>query len=98
MFSEAAFSIAALEQLNEHQPTTSLVLALCPAGSLLLLAVLLFIFSIPLGHRLASTISEESANPPSFEETQSIAFAAAGIVILAIALPNIGRACESLYS
>jgi len=73
------------------------LLTFLPGGSLLLLAALLFVFSAPIARRLAPA---ESAGPAetvcTFEQLQAIAFAVAGILILAWALPNVGRAVEGL--
>jgi hypothetical protein len=74
-------------------------MALLPCGSLLLLAALLFAYSVPLARRLAP---DESASPAemacTFEQLQAIAFAVAGILILAAALPSLGRAAEGLIT
>jgi hypothetical protein len=72
--------------------------ALLPGGSLLILAVLLFVFSQPLARRIASTTSPEPVGSVcTFEQCQSIAFAAAGVLILAAALPSVGRAVQDLF-
>ena len=77
----------------------TLGLASLPGVSLLLLAVFLFVFSVPIARRLTPAESAGVAETVcTFEELQAIAFAAAGILILATALPNVGRAVEGLLS
>jgi hypothetical protein len=74
-------------------------LALFPSGSLLLLATLLFIFAPSLARHLAPPVADESKKTAcSFEDLQSIVFAAVGILILSNALPSVGRALQNLYA
>jgi hypothetical protein len=77
--------------------STAIFCALLPGGLLLVLSILLFVFSQPLARRIASTTSSEpDGSPCTFEQVQSIAFAAAGVLILATALPSVGRALQDL--
>jgi hypothetical protein len=70
---------------------------LLPGGSLLLAAILLYVFSLPLARRLASVQPAESAETAcTFEQLQAVAFAVAGILVLAFALPSVFRAVESV--
>jgi hypothetical protein len=75
----------------------SIFTSLLPGGSLLVLAVVLFVFSEPLARRLASSPSADAKESVcTFEQLQALAFAVAGILILATALPSLGRAVQSL--
>ena len=57
--------------------------ALLPGGSLLLAAILLYVFSLPLARRLAAVQPAESTTPGcTVEQLQTVAFAVAGILIL----------------
>jgi hypothetical protein len=68
-----------------------------PGGSLLFLAVVLFIFAEPLARRLASSPSADAKEVAcTFEQLQALAFAVAGILILATSLPSLGRALQDL--
>jgi hypothetical protein len=76
----------------------SIFTSLLPGGSLLILAVLLFIFAKPLARRLAgSEPSDAKENFCTFEQLQALAFAVAGILILTTALPSLGRAIQNLF-
>ncbi len=80
-----------------HSQPVAIFMALLPGSSLLLLSILLFVFSQPLGRRIASSTSPSpSESVCTFDQFQSIAFAVAGILILATALPSVGRALQSL--
>ncbi len=69
-----------------------------PGGAQLILGLLLIVFSTPLARRLAPPVADESHKTAcTFEEIQAIAFAVAGVLILAMALPNVGRAGIHLY-
>ena len=72
--------------------------SLLPGVSLLVLAIVLFIFSVPLARRLASSHSGDGKETVfTFEDLQALAFAVAGILILATSLPNLGRALQDLF-
>jgi len=80
-----------------HSQSTAIFTALLPGGLLLILSILLFVFSQPLARRIASTTSTEpSGSVCTFEQVQSIAFAVAGVLILATSLPSVGRALQGL--
>ena len=80
-----------------HMRSTAFFTALLPGGLLLILSILLFVFSEPLARRVASTTSiETSGSVCTFDQVQSIAFAVAGILIVAMALPSAGRALQGL--
>ena len=79
--------------------SSAFLLSFLPGASLLLLAVLLFVFSAPIAQRLTPPESSALAETAcTFEQLQAIAFAVAGIMILAPVLPNVGRAVEGLVS
>jgi hypothetical protein len=70
---------------------------LLPGVALLLLGGLLLLFSGPLAHRLvpsANTGVQMAAC--TFDQMQALAFAAAGLLILADAFPGLVRAVENL--
>jgi hypothetical protein len=72
--------------------------SLLPGGSLLVLAIVLFIFSAPLARRLTSSLSTDAKeNVCTFEQLQALAFAVAGILILTTSLPSLGRALQDLF-
>jgi hypothetical protein len=72
--------------------------ALLPGGSLLILAIVLFVFSQPLARLIASpTSAEPGGSVCTFEQVQSIAFAAAGVFVLATAFPSVGGALQDLF-
>jgi hypothetical protein len=76
----------------------SIFTSLLPGGSLLVLAVVLFILSEPLARRLASSPSADAKESVcTFEQFQALAFAVAGILILASSLPGLGRAVQDLF-
>jgi hypothetical protein len=76
----------------------SIFTSLLPGGSLLILAVVLFIFSEPLARRIASSPSADAREVAcTFEQLQALAFAVAGILILATSLPSLGRAVQDLF-
>ena len=82
------------ESFGRSQPS-AVFTALLPGGSLLLLSILLYVFSQPLARRIApSTSTEPSGSVCTFEQVQSIAFAVAGVLILATSLPSVGRALQ----
>jgi hypothetical protein len=70
---------------------------LLPGVALLLLGGGLFLFSEPLARRFVPSAAT-GAQPAActFEQVQSLAFAAAGLLILADAVPGLVRAIESL--
>ena len=73
--------------------------SLIPGGLTLLLAILLYGFSKPLARRMAPPIATEQKETVfSYEELQAVLFSVTGLLILAIALPNIGRSLERLIT
>ena len=79
-------------------PSTAIFTSLLPGGSLLILAIMLFFFSGPLARRLSSSLpSDTTESICTFEQFQALAFAVAGILILATSLPNLGRAAQDLF-
>ncbi len=77
---------------------TTAILTLLPGGLVLVLAIVLFIFSEPLARRLASSLSSDvKEGGCTFEQLQALAFAVAGILILATSLPSLGRALQNLF-
>jgi len=60
-----------------------------PAVVLAGFAVLLFWYSEPLARRLAPPVSAETLTGCSFEQAQTLAFAAAGILILVTSVPAV---------
>jgi len=86
------------DALGFSQSSTAIFSALLPGGSLLVLAIVLFIFSEPLARRLASSLSTDAKESVcTFEQLQALAFAVAGILILATSLPSLGRALQDLF-
>ena len=78
--------------------TTAIFSSLLPGGSLLVLAIVLFIFSEPLARRLTFSLSGDGKESIcTFEQLQALAFAVAGILILATSLPSFGKALQSLF-
>jgi len=76
----------------------SIFTSILPGGSLLILAIILFIFSEPLARRLASSArSDAEESICTFEQIQTLAFAVAGILILSTSLPSLGRALQDLF-
>ena len=77
--------------------TSAVVMALLPGGSLLVTAILLYVFSLPLARRLVAVQPAENAETAcTFEQLQTAAFAVAGILILAPALPSVFRGIEAV--
>lgn len=71
--------------------------ALLPGSSLLVLSILLFVFSEPLARRIASpSATEPGENACTFDQVQGIAFGIAGIIILVMTLPILGRTLQGL--
>ena len=100
MFSSFAFviSISANNPLGLSQPVT-VCLALLPGASLIVLGILLFVMAPLLGRHLAGP--EAAGVMPgacTFEQVQSLVFAAAGIFILTLSLPAAARALETLIT
>ena len=94
-FGLTAFMFA--PESSGHSQPFAIFIALLPGSSLLLLSILLFAFSQPLARRIASTTSPEpSESVCTFGQFQAIAFGVAGILILATALPSLGRALQGL--
>ncbi|MDR3457737.1 MAG: hypothetical protein P4N60_09850 [Verrucomicrobiae bacterium] len=86
-------------QSADHLQPSAVFISLLPGGLLLLLAILLFVYSPPLARRLAAPAAPEPAgNGCTVEQVQAIAFGIAGILILAEALPNVGRAGQGLLA
>ena len=78
--------------------STAIFTSLLPGGLLLILAILLFIFSEPLARRITSSLSSDTKESIcTFEQLQALAFAVAGILILATSLPSLGRAFQDLF-
>ena len=76
----------------------SIFSSLLPGASLLVFAIVLYIVSEPLARRLAGSPSTDAKESVcTFEQFQALAFAVAGIVILATALPSLGRAVQDLF-
>jgi hypothetical protein len=89
MFSPGAFS---------GSQSTAIFTSLLPGGSLLVLAIVLFIFSEALARRLTSSLSGDGKEIVcTFEQLQALAFAVAGILILTTSLPSFGKALQSLF-
>ena len=84
------------DPFGRSQPS-AVATALLPGSSLFVAAVVLYVFSVPLARRLAAVQPTDTAEPAcSFEQLQTIAFAVAGILILAFALPSVFRGVESV--
>jgi hypothetical protein len=100
LFAALGFVAAVTVPNAFSQPQSeSVILSLLPAGLLLLLAVLLFALSVPFAHWLTRpTSAEPKENVCTFEQFQAIAFAVAGILILATVLPSVGRALQDLVA
>ncbi len=80
-----------------HNDMEAILATSIPGVLSLLLAILLYIFSKPLARRLAPPVSDETKEIIcSFEQLQTVLFAAAGLLILAKALPSMGRALDQL--
>ena len=97
----AAFGVVgALSRTEDpfgRSQTSAVATALFPGASLLIIAILLYVFSVPLSKYLAAGTSNESSQSAcSFEQLQVIAFAVAGILILVFALPSFLRGIEAV--
>lgn len=96
----SAFGLVGTEivQTVGRSQTSAVIESLLPPILLLLSAILLFIFSVPLARRLtASCISDGKESVCNFEQLQALAFAVAGILIIATSLPSLGRAVQDLF-
>jgi hypothetical protein len=77
--------------------TSAVAMALLPGASLLIAAILLFVFSLPLARRLSALHPTENAETTfTFEQLQTVAFAVTGILILAFPLPSVFREVEAV--
>ena len=91
------FAAVAVSNSSEHLLSTAIFDALLPGSSLLVLSILLFVFSQPLARWIASPAANEPGeNTCTLDQVQSIAFGVVGILILATALPALGRALQGL--
>ena len=76
----------------------SVFTSLLPGGLLFILAILLFTFSDALARRITSSLSSDTKESIcTFEQLQALAFAVAGILVLATSLPSLGRAAQDLF-
>jgi hypothetical protein len=96
----AAFGVVgALSRAEDplgRSQTSAVVTALFPGGSLLIVAILLYLFSVRLAKHLAGGHQNENTQPTcSFEQLQIIAFAFAGILILVLEIPGLLRGIEA---
>mgnify|MGYP001608239338 CR=1 FL=1 len=79
--------------------TSALVASLLPGVCLLAIGILLIVFSTPLGEKLHRPVTAETiASPISFEQIQVLAFAVAGVLIFADALPQLFNSIFHLIS
>jgi hypothetical protein len=96
----SAFGLVAAESGQEyfgHTKFIAIFVTLLPGGLLLVFSLLLFVYSQPLARRIASSTSIESNESVcTFEQFQSIAFAVAGVLILATSLPSVGQSLHDL--
>jgi uncharacterized membrane protein len=84
---------------NLGMPASELLSFLLAGGSLLLMAVLLFVFSVPLAGRLApDDPAGQKEMVCTFEQLQATAFAVAGILILVDVVPKLVRVLSGLIS
>jgi len=93
---------AAQISTSTGQPATpgflSSLISLIPGGLQVLFGVLLFVLSEPLARRMIPPVRSRAKKVVcSFEEVQSIAFAAVGILIVVDTFPILGRTIQSLY-
>ena len=92
--------VAALSRTEDplgRSQASAVATALLPGSSLLIVAIVLYVFSVPLARRLVARQVTESGEPAcSFEQLQTAAFAVAGILILAFTLPSVFRGVESV--
>jgi hypothetical protein len=76
---------------------SAVAMALLPGASLLVAALLLYVFSLPLARHLSAVHPAENAETAwTFDQLQTVSFAVAGILILSFALPSVFRAVESV--
>lgn len=86
----AAGVTAAMPQMGAF--TLPAALGFAPGLSLLAIGILLLVFSEPLATRMAPASPPENLGACSFEQAQALVFVVAGILILAMAFPALGRA------
>jgi len=93
----STFAIMFAPKSPSYMQSIAIFTGLLPGGLLLILSILLFVFSESLARRIISTTSTEpSGSVCTFEQVQSIAFAVVGVLIVAMALPNVGHALQGL--
>jgi hypothetical protein len=96
----SAFGLVGTElaQTAGRSQTSTVIEPLLPPILLLLSAIFLFIFSKPLARRLTfSLVSDGNESVCTFEQLQALAFAVAGVLIIATSLPSLGRAVQDLF-
>jgi len=105
LFSAALFLSTLSDKMNEPAGVSMpglrgvLIYALVPGVSYIVAGCSLFFFAVPLARRISPLDSGEADKTTwSFEDVQAMVFAAVGIVIVANALPSLGRALENLYA
>src|SRR5271170_5106445 len=94
----ALSSMGMVARTIEHSDNSiimTFVQASIPSICWLVIAVLLFVFSIPWGERLTKGISEEKITGISFEQVQVLAFAVVGALIFAEAISQLFGSIQS---
>jgi hypothetical protein len=96
----ALSTLGIIAQTIEHSDNSNVmtfVQASIPSICWFVIAVLLFVFSIPWGKKLTKDLNEASITTISFEQVQILAFAVAGILIFAEALPQLLNSVSSFF-
>jgi hypothetical protein len=82
--------VAFAQRSGELSVAGATAMAILPGLGLLAIGILLLVFSVPLGEKLARSAGEDAGvTLVSFELVQVLAFAVAGVLIFAGALPNL---------
>lgn len=87
--------VAETAENSDFPSAMAFVHASIPSICWLVVAILLFVFSVPWGERLANGINAERIIEISFEQMQVLAFAVVGVLLLTEGLSQL---CGSIYS
>ena len=75
---------------------SAIIIEILPFAFLLGVGISLIVYSVPWGQRLTKDFAESTVTTLSFEQIQVLAFAVAGILILAGSLPQLFNSIYSL--
>jgi len=87
--------IARTIEHSDNPITMTFVQASLPSICWLLIAVLLFVFSVPWGEKITRSFNEEKITRISFEQVQMLAFAVIGALIFAEAISQLFVSMQS---